>query len=55
MSQMDLESISLSGFDPKNLEKFYLKKNFALALTKKKEPIYWGSIIDNKEGNEDDR
>jgi hypothetical protein len=43
---MDLESMTLSNYDPKNIEKFCLRKNFALALTKKKEPIYWGNLIE---------
>ena len=54
LNSIDLEQISLSNYDPKNIEKFYLRKNFALALTKKKEPIYWGNLIEieNEEGQE---
>lgn len=38
------------------MDKFYLRKNFAIGLTKKKEVLYWGDIIENKrnsKGNED--
>lgn len=42
VNSIDLENISLSNSDLKSLDKFYLRRNYALALTKKKEVLFWG-------------
>lgn len=38
--------MSLAKNEIKTIEKVAIRNNFAIALTKRKEPLYWGTIED---------
>lgn len=44
--------MSLGKNEIKTIEKISIRNNYAMALTKKKEPLYWGNIEINSEGKE---
>jgi len=36
------------GQDLRTLDRFSLRKTYAVALTKKKEVLYWGDLLEHK-------